>query len=148
MSGDIEIPEEYGSIDEWLAKDEAQLYLKLGESLPADIAPTPPSSDPQHGFMKSEDLIVWRAKIIDASIERGKKFFEKNRAKLHTKICVEMNACNFEKEMEKDSNQLLRTLIPVVGPTIGLTIPATVITITLILMKMSIKSFCNCPEDD
>ena len=56
----------------------------------------------------------------------------------------EMNACKWEKDILDDSKALLTLLIPIVKSVLGLVIPVAVVTVTIIIMKWSIRSFCEC----
>ena len=164
MNGTIDVPEEaWAIIDAMLEADETKLYAWLGESLDTEetLHPYPgvlPSDTVAKGFNFIGDRVYSREGgqmperptaifiPLGPRIEKGKKFLEENIKKLHQKICVDMDACHWEKEILEDSKELFTLLLPTVGTVLGMAIPATVFTVTIIMMKWGIRSFCDCAK--
>lgn len=88
----------------------------------------------------------WLESREDVIKRKGKKYFRKFKKKLYQKICVEKEACKWTKDILGDSKALLRELIPLVGVAVGLTIPAIVITVAILIVKWGIITFCKCPK--
>lgn len=78
--------------------------------------------------------------------KKGEKYFGKIRKKLFQKICVEIEACKWSKEILGDAKLLLSALIPLVGSVLGLAIPAIVITVSILIIKWGILKFCKCKK--
>ena len=79
------------------------------------------------------------------SRKRGRMFVNKLRGRMFKKICVEAQACKWEKQVLKDTKGLVETLVPLIGSIIGFTIPAIAVAVAIIIVKRGIREFCKCP---
>ncbi|MBA7686363.1 hypothetical protein ES703_94807 [subsurface metagenome] len=161
MSGTIDLPEgARAKIDAMLKAEEDQLYAWLGEALAAEDA-NAYLGDLQAAATESLNFMTHKVYSIEGGrgrpaatfiplkplIEKGKKFIKKNTKKLHQKICVDMNACKWEKDILGDSKQLFSLLLPAVNSALKVTIPAAALTV-IIMMKWGIRLFCDCAKKD
>ncbi len=62
------------------------------------------------------------------------------------KICVEAQACRWEKHVLSDTKGLVATLVPLIGSIVGFTIPGITIAVAIIVAKIGIRKFCKCPS--
>jgi hypothetical protein len=86
--------------------------------------------------------------------KEGKKWFEEHRDALYKTLCVEHQACKWEKDITDDLKKLLEAIGAVIGPVVvGLVPPAIpaaavgalVIFVAVLIAKWGIRIFCNCP---
>jgi uncharacterized membrane protein YqaE (UPF0057 family) len=162
MSGTIDLPEEARTkIDAMLEAEEDQLYAWLGEALAAEDA-NAYLGDLQAAATESLNFMTDKAYSIEGRtgrtaatfiplkplIEKGKKFIKENTKKLHQKICVDMNACKWEKDILDDSKLVFSLLLPKVGSVLGVGIPAATLTVIILMMKWGIRLFCDCAKKD
>jgi hypothetical protein len=130
-----------------LARLHASTYLRDLEAILSVYLP------PKHALESLADETIiegsrwwWLESREDLIKKKGKKYFRKFKRKLYRKICVEKEACKWTKDILGDSKALLRELIPLVGVALGLTIPAIVITVAILIIKWGIITFCKCPK--
>ena len=120
---------------------EDRLYEMIGEALLAQELLKKPTK-----FLESEGIKILMSKTRKAdSRKKGKIFLNKLRGRMFKKICVEAQACKWEKHVLKDTKGLVETLVPLVGSIIGFTIPAITISVAIIVTKRGIREFCKCP---
>ncbi len=92
------------------------------------------------------ELPLLREDVRLAFVREGKAYFAKHKRKLYRKICVEKEACKWSKEILGDTKSLLAELIPLVGIALGITVPAIIVTIAIMIVKWGIIKFCNCSK--
>lgn len=150
---------------ELIDRDETDLYESLGlssalwENLQemdltlfepeGIIARPPPTEKYSMRFFLREHKLRTSAAPRDMRTDLAKKgemYFRKHKRKLFQKICVEMKACKWSKEVLGDSKSLLAELIPLVGIVLGIAVPAIVVTIAILIVKWGIIKFCKCSE--
>ncbi len=102
------------------------LYEELGRAL---IAPETPTVSP-----------VPR----QAAVERGQLFIATSREKLKQKICVEWDYCN-KRSSYGNIQTLVYAISPIISTEVGVPI-ATAIIVAMILVKMGLDHFCDCPS--
>jgi hypothetical protein len=102
------------------------LYEELGRAL---VAPESPTVGP---VPKS------------VAVERGQLFLATSREKLKTKICVEWNYCG-KRGSYGNVQALLFAISPLISTEVGVP-AATAIIVAMILIKMGLDHFCNCPS--
>ena len=116
---------------------------------PEGAAMYPPSIEGYRMRLYLKEPKLRKYKTVDLRqdlIERGKKYFRKHKRKLFQKICVEKEACKWSNEILGDSKSLLQVLIPLVGIALGVTVPAIVIVVAILIAKWSIIKFCKCQK--
>jgi hypothetical protein len=169
MREPLNLPENAEAIiDKMLEADKYELYTLLGESLgfeePGQPLPTEPRN---YKSIASEGLSIIGSHLSPAQgstqrlmpgewsttlrtrMEKGKRLLEESQEKLHQKICIEINACKLEKDTLTDNRTLFGLLLPAVASAVGAAIPAAAIaTVTIIVMKWGIESYCNCSKDN
>ncbi len=120
---------------------EDRLYEMIGEALLAQELLKKPTK-----FLESEGIkgLLYKTRKVD-SRKRGKIFVNKLRGKMFKKICVEGQACKWEKHVLEDKKGLVAALVPLIGSIIGFTIPAITISVAIIVTKRGIRKFCKCP---
>ena len=120
---------------------EDRLYEMIGEALLAQELLKKPTK-----FLGSKGIksVMSKTRKVD-SRKRGKIFVNKLRGRMFKKICVEAQACKWEKHVLKDTKGLVETLVPIIGSIIGFTIPAITIAVAIIVTKRGIREFCKCP---
>ncbi|UCH32491.1 MAG: hypothetical protein JSV05_03685 [Candidatus Bathyarchaeota archaeon] len=121
---------------------EEGLYEVIGEALLAEELLKQPTK-----LLDGEGIKDLLSKTRKAeSRKKGKQFVNKLRGRMFQKICVEAQACKWEKHVLKDTQGLAETLMPLIGSIVGFTIPAISLSIAIILTKKGIKQFCKCPS--
>ncbi len=120
---------------------EDKLYEMIGEALFAQELLKDPSK-----FLGGEwkKTIISKTRRLD-SRKKGKVFVNKLKGRMFKKICVEAQACKWEKRVLSDPRGLVEMLVPLIGSIIGFTIPAITISVAIIVTKMGIRKFCKCP---
>ena len=120
---------------------EDKLYEMIGEALFAREFLRKPMK-----LLESEGIksILDKTRKED-SRKKGKIFANKLRRQIFRKICVEAQACKWEKDVLDDTKGLVETLVPVIGSIMGFTIPAIAIAVAIIVIKRGIRKFCRCP---
>ena len=120
---------------------EDRLYEMIGEALLAQELLKNPTK-----FLESEGIrsVMDKTRKAD-SREKGEMFVNKLRGRMFKKICVEAQACKWEKHVLKDTKGLVETLVPLIGSIIGFTIPAIAIAVAIFVIKRGIREFCKCP---
>lgn len=120
---------------------EDKLYEMIGEALLAQEFLKKPMK-----FLESEGIknVMQKTRKED-SRKRGKIFVNKLRGKMFKKICVEAQACKWEKHVLDDKKGLVVALVPLIGSIMGITIPAIAIAVAVIVVKKGIREFCKCP---
>ncbi len=120
---------------------EDKLYEMIGEALFAQELLKDPSK-----FLGGEwkKTIISKTRRLD-SRKKGKVFVNKLRGRMFKKICVEAQACKWEKHVLSDTKGLVEMLAPLIGSIIGFTIPAITISVAIIVTKKGIRKFCKCP---
>lgn len=76
---------------------------------------------------------------------KGRDLFNKYKAQLFDVICDEWQACDKIKVFESDVMKLSSALVAVLTPHFIL---AAAIPIAVIVIKISVKEFCNCSEKE
>jgi len=120
---------------------EDKLYEMIGEALLVQEFLKKPTK-----FLESEGIrtVMNRTRKVE-SRKKGKIFVNKLRKRMFKKICVEAQACKWEKHVLKDTKGLVETLVPLIGSIIGFTIPAIAIAVAIIIIKRGVREFCKCP---
>jgi len=120
---------------------EDKLFEMVGEALLAQEVLKRPLE-----FLKSEGIksVMSKTRKEDAR-KKGEIFVNKLRGRMFKKICVEAQACKWQKHVLDDKKGLVVTLVPLIGSIIGFTIPAITIAVAIIVTKRGIKKFCKCP---
>jgi len=120
---------------------EDKLFEMIGEALLAQEVLKRPLE-----FLKSEGIksVMSKTRKEDAR-KKGEIFVNKLRGRMFKKICVEAQACKWQKHVLDDKKGLVVTLVPLIGSIIGFTIPAITIAVAIIVTKRGIKKFCKCP---
>jgi len=120
---------------------EDKLYEMIGEALLAQELLKKPTK-----FLEGEGIrsLMSKTRKVD-SRKKGKIFVNKLRGRMFKKICVEAQACKWEKHVLADTKGLVETLVPLIGAIIGFTIPAITIAVAMIVTKRGIRKFCKCP---
>ena len=80
----------------------------------------------------------------DECISGGKPYFLRVIDELRNKICVEADACSWEKDVLGDAKTLFQFLLPIVGSVTGYAIEFTAIPLAAIVIKYGIRRFCDC----
>ena len=162
MNEALDLPEEArAKIDAMKKVGEDQLYEWLGETLDAEAVRAydgdlKAAATEFLNFMTEKlNYIEERRRKPEATfiplkplIEKGKKFIEENKKKLHQLICVKLDYCKWEKEILDDTKQIFSILLPAVGSALGLTIPAAALTILILMVKWGLRTFCECKKKD
>lgn len=118
-----------------------RLYEMIGEALLAQELLKKPTK-----FRASEGIKILMSETRKAdSRKKGKIFVNKLRGRMFKKICVEAQACKWEKHVLEDTKGLVETLVSLVGAIVGFTIPVIPISVAIIVTKRGIREFCKCP---
>ena len=120
---------------------EDKLHEMIGEALLAQEFLKKPMK-----FLESEGIksLMSKTRKVD-SRKKGKIFVNKLRGRMFKKICVEAQACKWEKHVLDDKKGLVVALVPLIGSIVGITIPAITIAVAVIVAKRGIRKFCKCP---
>ena len=155
-------------IDKMLEADENELYTLLGEYLGVEENGQPHPTEPRnYESVACQGLSIIGSHLSPAQgptqklmpgewsttlrtrMEKGIRLLEESQENLQQKICIEMNACKLEKDTLTDSRTLFGLLLPSVSSALGAAVPAAAIaTVTIIVMKWGIRSYCNCGSDN
>ena len=155
-------------IDKMLEADENELYTLLGEYLGIEENGQPHPTEPRnYESVACQGLSIIGSHLSPAQgptqrlmpgewsttlrtrMEKGKRLLEESQEKLHHNICIEMNACKLDKNTLTDSRTLFGLLLPAIVSAVEVAIPAAAIaTVTIIIMKWSIRSYCNCGKNN
>ncbi|SRR6266571_1633993 len=111
---------------------EDQIFTTLG----SQVYPTPWA-----GLVPGKEI---KPTIAELS-RKGRDWFAKNRTSLKRKICVEWDYCS-KKKKYNSSREIIQAVAPVVGGAIGVSagLAGIAVTVTTLLMKMGLDSFCDC----
>ena len=116
-------------------------YEMIGEALLVQELLKKPTK-----FLETEGIrtVLDKTRKVE-SRKRGKIFVDRLRGRIFEKICVEAQACKWEKHVLRDTKGLVETLVPLIGSIIGFTIPAIAVAVAIIIVKRGIREFCKCP---
>lgn len=78
------------------------------------------------------------------AVERGQLFLATSREKLKTKICVEWDYCS-KRSSYGSVQALVYAVSPLISSEVGVP-AATAIIVAMILVRMGLDHFCNCPS--
>jgi CRISPR/Cas system CSM-associated protein Csm4 (group 5 of RAMP superfamily) len=116
-------------------KPEEEIYKLMGENL----------RTPEE---KAAKALAW------SPVDKANKWLEKHRDKLYKTLCVDNQACKWEKDTLDDLQKLLEKMSAVIGPVVSVLVPAgisaaavgaLVIFVAVLIAKWGIRKFCKCP---